>query len=117
MKCTKCVSEKMIFNSNNAIDLGDTAVMVFYRCHNCWYTHSFTYQQPYLNGVELDQPRLVAMYGEERYRYFKCSTPESDTFTLVARRKLATKERLEAMGFIVEEVDQPLPGYRLYELV
>ena len=116
MKCTKCGTEMKPLN--NATILDNNSVMAHFRCESCWTTHSYIFSQPYLAATCLDEPRLIPMSGScyEDYKYFKCSTANTDRYTLVAKRELATRERLEAMGFKVEEPDNSLPAYRLYEL-
>lgn len=119
MNCTKCGTPDMKVQSMQ--DLSDDGVLrvaLHLRCDNCWEGHMYISNGMYLNSTCKDEPQLMSMHGEGREYYFKCSRPGNDTYTLVARKSYATKERLEAMGFTVHERDDDmtLPAYRLYEL-
>ena len=116
MKCTKCGNELKFCHTTQ---LDDSVITGFYRCHTCWTVHCYSYTQPYLANTYTDVPRLVPMSSNSNaeYKYFKCYREGAEAYMLVAKRMLATRERLEAMGYSVEEPENQLPAYRLYELV
>jgi hypothetical protein len=99
----------------NAVDAIPTLIG-YYHCRQCHYTFCITFVQPYITHSYHEAPKLVAMHGDERYQYWKCHTPGSDVYTLVAKTRLNLKKELEEMGYTVEISVHELPAYRLYEL-
>lgn len=118
MNCPKCGKEMSLYQ-HNVIDCGGS-VVVFFRCESCWITYNVSFSNPICCDGYEDPLRLEAMYGDERYKYYKCSKPGNDNYTNVASRgKYVNKARLEEMGFkVVADPDEgiTLPAWRLYEL-
>ena len=80
---------------------------------------AYSFNNPYLAGDYEDLPRLQCMSdSNERYRYFKCTLPEAETYTLIAKiGKLATREIIEMLGYTIVGEGDDLPAYRLYKIV
>ena len=114
-KCnTPGCTGKLVFM--NAIEVYPV-ILGFWRCEECFQTHQFEFSTPRFVDVYNDPPRLICMTGDSRYTYFVCSKEGDDCNTLVAvRGRYVSREKLEAMGYKVEDGTGTLPAYRLYEL-
>lgn len=118
VKCINgCAPEMMRLEST--MIAAPNNVIGYWRCTSCWTMHQVEYINPVLINTYANPLELRALNGDDRWDYFKCSRPNDDEFTLVAKKgPFVSKERLEAFGLTVHERQDnlTLPGWRLYEV-
>ena len=116
MKCPKCKVRMKLYGEVTVLE---ASVLINLRCEECFSVYTFDYSQPHQLDINYEPPRLKPCSGDinEQWRYFKCHKPKDDCYTLVAKRKLATRARLEELGYTVEDpTDTTTNAGRLYEL-